>query len=402
MGSTKSSYKSLIFLFIFLNPLLYKLFRFPSILISLILILVYLLKNTKQKISDKKFTQIFISILLFYNSILLMVSLANVNISSNNNYIYIPEYTTIKQIFLGLIYNNIVFIFLILYLLLIKDIETYNRIEKFIFYFSGFSTIFNFIEVFYEPLHLFLVYKAGYEPNYFFVKRPVSILLNAYYNGFFSAFFTFLSIHYWVKTRNIIYIFLFSIGSIATILVSVRFSIIMLLLTLLIYILFNKSKILIITLFIYMIVIVILIFAFLNKDYIILLTSIITTSDTVGSADLHKYLFIEGLKAYVEHPLGIGIGKMDFGALNTIEASHTESYLLTILLQGGFVSFIIFLLIHMLLIYKLKKYKFYHWFSFSIAILITSAINIQVLQSITTASIVAFIYLPSLVRGYHE
>lgn len=400
--------KKLTFLFILFSPFFFKLFSIPLILVSLFLMVIYSL-NLKLNINSRV-KQLFI-LILFYNCILVSISLLNIDLPQIKTGIYsdpiIPEYINLKQFFYGLFYNNVLFIFLLMYYFFLRNVKQYYYIEKTIFYFSLLNVIFSIIEIFFPQLHHFLMSKAGYKNiNYFFIIRPVSIVLNSYINAFFSSFFTFWSMYYWINLRKKIYLILFFLGILATILAGARFSILLLILSLVFYfILLKKIKFISYLIYIlFVLVVILIIFSYLNKNYFTLLISIIKISDPSGSANLHKLLMLKTLKICFNHPLGIGIGKADFGALNTIPsfAYNSESFLLTILLQGGIISLFIYIVINIFLIYQLNKIKAYHLISFSIAVLIISLINIQILQSITMTSVIAFIYLPALLKEYYN
>lgn len=400
-------FKELIFLLFLLSPFLYKFLKFPTILIPLYLILIYLISNLRLLKINNTVKQLFI-LVLFYNISLLLVSLSNINLPEiQNGSFIIPNYISIKQIFSGLLYNNSLFIFLLLFYFFIRDPKTYNSLEKIIYYFSGVDLVVSFIELLDPKLHYFLMLHSGYRNiNFSFIPHPVSIVLNSYYNSFFVTFFASWSLYYWLKLNSKIYLIFFFLGLIGIIIAGERFAIILIFIFTSTY-LFTITRLknaiknfaIIAMIIAFIISISAILYFFFKENYFIIFVSFFSQSDPSGSAQLHKILLFITLKIFSNYPLGIGIGKADFGAMNSIPmAFDNESFILTILLQGGLFSLFLYLIIHYFLMYKLVKVKAYNSLSFSIAVLISSIVNIQILQSITTTMVIAFIYLPSLIR----
>lgn len=398
-------FKILTFLLFLFSVLLFKLFSFPSIVVSIFLMAVYILiKSLDVKVNH--FTEKIIILVLLYDCLLLVVSLVDLVFQEMGVLSYrnlLPEYLSLKQFFGGFIYNNFLFIFLLIHYFFVKDIRSYYFLEKTIYYFSGLNVVVSIIEIFIIPLHEFLSVKAGYnDVNFSFIIRPVSIGLNVYFNSFFSAFFAFWSIYYWINEKRNFYLILYLLGLAGTLIAGSRFAIILLIISSIVYLIIERRKLYLVYI-ILAFLLILLIITYLNEDYLELLLSIITHKDKAGSANLHKEIFLDTLEIFYSYPLGIGIGKADFGALNMSPSLYynSESFILSLLLQGGVFSFVVYITINGFLIYKLNKIKAYHLMSFSIGVLISSFFNIQILQSITTTFVIAFIYLPALYGGYY-
>jgi hypothetical protein len=392
-----------IFFSIFLSPLFFKIFNIPLIMLGFFIAIIILL-NKKIKLKNQNLIIPLFILIALYNCIVMLISLININKSSIKTGIpsdpIIPEYISIKQIILGLIYNNILFIFIFLFYFLVKNKRLWLQGEKIIYYLSIINSLFLIIELLIPNLHHKMLYIAGYENiNYFFVPRPISLVLNSYVTAFISSFFSFWSFYYYIETKRKKFFLMFILGIIITILTGARFSIILLFISLILYNLFTKRYIFLLNLAI-LIFISTFIINYINPSYLDLLISIVKVSDSVGSADLHKILFLKTIEIIFNNPLGIGIGRADFGALNTIPnlAYDSESFLLTVLLQGGIISFVVYMLIHFIFIRTFLKKKLYHIASFTISILLVSLINIQILQSITMTSIIGFLYTRALIE----
>ena len=395
----------LFILSILLSPLFFKFINLPLniLFIPLLLIFFTYFYSQKKEIYVPKIFLKFIFFVIVYDLSLTISILLGINISDIPTKLYfepsIPEYYKSKQIILGFIYNNLIFIYIILFFFLLQKKHSnpfplLDNIIKIIYIFALINSLFNFIEILIPPLHQTLMLVAGYENiNYFFVPRPVSLVLNSYINSFFCAFFSFWSFYYFYRSKNIEYFILFIIGFFSTFIVGARYGLILLLLSIFIYLtILRKVK----YIFIIVLIIILPLSIFLNirSSYLELIFSLITLSDNSGSANIHKELMFTSIEIIINHFFGVGIGKTDFGALNVIPSKtyNPESYLLSLFIGGGVFSFFTYLLIHFLLLYKLYKNKNFHILSFNLSIILVSAINIQILQSVTVTAIIGLLY----------
>jgi hypothetical protein len=222
----------------------------------------------------------------------------------------------------------------------------WEQLVTFVIMLLALNAFFSIFEYQDKGLHAVLLSRAGYAAHYSFVYRGVSLLMNAYDASISMLFLVALSAYRWLAKRQLRYLFLIGVGSVTQLLLGTRtgyiamagyFVIISFMAPVAL-----RTRILRAGTAISSLLLAFALLAFFDVHFKRIVISIVTLSDSKGSAQLHVALFWKALQLIAKHPLGVGLGKANFGALRHSFSFEPESYALALGLDGGILAMIAF------------------------------------------------------------
>lgn len=326
----------------------------------------------------------------------------------------IPPYEKQTQPFAGIYYTCQLPVLIFGWYLVIKNSKNEDKflgsINSVLFVILFLNMIFNYIEYSIPSLHSFIMSSAGVgDGSDFFSYRGFSLAFHFYVNAFMlQLFYAIVLANVFIKkrVRDVIFVVL-GLGAIliSGTRVSWLGSFVVTIVTLLFVPLsanINRLSILIKSIIGGVIVFIIMII--IKPDTLDILMTIVNMKDTSGSSQIHAFYFLHSLDIIAQYPLGIGVGKSDFGAFGTSAWINTESHMLSLAMGTGLHTFLLFLFYYLILCKKafkssLKEVQWFYVFSFGVSVLFISFINMQYMESTVPISILSILLTIGLIKS---
>jgi hypothetical protein len=328
----------------------------------------------------------------------------------------IPLYRTSTQIGQGLQYTATLPLSLVcLYTLfrhLAVRVPAYHRSILLGFYAVGLANVlFNLVEFSVPPLHWWLLLVGQYgRGEIFFSYRALSFPLNVYINAFLLLLFIAQSLGEFFRLRRKRHLAATTAAFAALLISGTRIGLIAGLCMAALFVFwypFDRTA----TRMRYAVVggalglLCLVGIVVVKPDTLSIVQSIGSVQDKSGSAQLHTYYFMNSLDIIAQYPLGIGIGKSDFGGFASGAWLNTESHMLSLAIGAGVLSLLVFLLLNFALLRTSRAAgredpQLFFIAPFGLAILLISAINMQVCQSLVPVLYTSVLYAMVLVQRH--
>ena len=278
--------------------------------------------------------------------------------------------------------------------------DNYRRILNIILLLLFANCIFSYIEYMFPAVHKFLMSRTAHPEDFSFVYRGLSFLFNVYDASVSMIILSALAYCRYVLTRRKIYFFVFVLAFFSTILLGTRIGYVGLLVFWFMMILLSEYRFIKKLIFaLASLVIFMCLFSILflvSEDVRKILLSLISLEDTVGSIQLHVRLFFGSLRLISDYPFGLGIGKTNFAAMYNSYYFDPESFILSLALDAGIISVVLFLWYHWSVLRQLIKIGYNSKISriysaLVVTLIIISLVNIQIFNSVLVSTVIPII-----------
>lgn len=316
----------------------------------------------------------------------------------------IPSYHSVSNFLISAAYESryVVAMGVVLGCGIVLTEKQWQRLSTYVLLLLLINALVSILEYFWPQLHATLDAHAHYGGHFSFVYRGVSLLMNVYDASMSMVFLVGLSVYKWMAHKRRIYLASAAVAVVAMLLLGTRTGYI----TMVGYFIWlsfltpmsGSRRILAVSMTVLIMIGAIGGLFLLSPKFREIIISILLLRDKSGSAQTHLSLFTKTLELIISHPLGVGIGKINFGSFVPGVTYEPESWALALGLDCGLLVVPVFYYYNVrifLRLYRASRPGSIALAALGFALLSLSVINMQVFSSALT-----MVLLPSLVGAF--